>query len=34
VASGADLDAAAALCMSFVYAALRGLDPSLIDVAG
>jgi hypothetical protein len=33
VASGADLDRAAALCESFLYAALRGLDPSLIDVA-
>jgi AcrR family transcriptional regulator len=28
---GADLEAAAALCESFLYAALRGLDASLID---
>jgi AcrR family transcriptional regulator len=26
-----DLDAAAALCESFLYSALRGMDPSLID---
>jgi AcrR family transcriptional regulator len=31
VARGNDLDQAAALCESFLYAALRGLDPSLID---
>jgi AcrR family transcriptional regulator len=34
VASGTDLSAAAALCESFLYAALRGLDPSLIDAPG
>jgi len=28
----ADLDAAAALCEQFLYSALRGLDPELIDV--
>jgi AcrR family transcriptional regulator len=34
VNSRTDLDAAAALCESFLYAALRGLDPTLIDGAG
>jgi hypothetical protein len=31
VARQNDLDQAAALCESFLYAALRGLDPNLID---
>jgi AcrR family transcriptional regulator len=31
VARGNDLDQAAALCESFLYAAVRGLDPNLID---
>jgi AcrR family transcriptional regulator len=33
VARDIDLDQAAALCESFLYAALRGLDPNLIDAA-
>jgi AcrR family transcriptional regulator len=31
---GVDLDAAAALCESFLYGALRGLDAELIDAIG
>jgi AcrR family transcriptional regulator len=31
---GADLEAPSALCESFLYAALRGLDASLIDTLG
>jgi hypothetical protein len=31
VARQNDLDQAAALCESFLYAALHGLDPDLID---
>lgn len=34
VSPGADIDAAAALCESFLHSALRGLEPRLIDSAG